>query len=298
MNNTTRIINDGDRKYVLRLYNNHGDANTVKLEHEVLKALSGADLDFRVPEPVANREGDTVTVLPDGKIACLFRYIEGARPDPRNAAQVKALGAATGAISSALNGVNVSFKPQYSPYYELGTTYEAMDKRALLELVDREPLFRGQAMQFGYLQDQREQALKLCERAASLPRQWIHGDICCGNALSIGDRLSGILDFEFVTIDSRAMELAVMMVDLLKREFASGSRDRLAIAAEAFQDVVALTAEERKLLPVLMKLRLLDITLHFAVRYRDGLDGPDVLSGIVDSCAYGCEWITNHKPVY
>ncbi|MDF2835410.1 MAG: aminoglycoside phosphotransferase, partial [Paenibacillus sp.] len=270
MNNTTRIINSGDRKYVLRLYNNHGDVDTVKLEHEVLKALSGADLNFRVPDPVANTEGETVTVLPDGKLACLFRYIEGVRPDPYNTAQVQALGAATGSISLALNGIRCAAAPQYSPYYELGSTYEAMDKPAFLALADRDPSFRGQALQFGYLQEQREQALRQCERVAALPRQWIHGDICCGNALRIGDRISGILDFEFVTIDSRAMELAVMLVDLLKKDIASGSRDRLMVAAEAFQNVVKLTSEERKLLPILMKLRLLDITLHFAARYRDG----------------------------
>lgn len=298
MNNTTRIVNCGDHKYVLRLYNNHGDMNTVKLEHDVLKALSGTELGFRVPEPIANIDGDTVTVLPDGKLAYLFHYIEGERPDPAHMAHIRALGQATGVISSALNGINYASEPQYSPYYELGSTYSSMDKRMFEELAGRDAVLRDLALQFQYLQDQREQALALCERVAALPRQWIHGDICCGNALSGGDRITGILDFEFVTIDSRAMELAVMMVDLLKKDLAANSENRLMVAATAFQEVVKLTSEERKLLPALMKLRLLDITLHFAVRYRDGLDGPEVLAGIVDSCAYGCEWITNHKPVY
>lgn len=298
MNNTTRIVNSGGRKYVLRLYNNHGDIHTVRLEHEMLKALSGSALGFRVPETVANADGDTVTVLADGKLACLFHYIEGVRPDPANMAQIKALGKATGEISSALNGVNCAILPQYSPYYELGSTYAEMDNHAFVELAARNSKLRRLALQFQYLQDQREQTLALCERVASLPRQWIHGDICCGNALSEGDRITGILDFEFVTIDSRAMELAVMMVDLLKKEVGGDNQDRMAVAATAFQEVVKLTAGERKLLPILMKLRLLDITLHFAVRYRDGLDGPEVLAGIVDNCAYGCEWITNNKPVY
>lgn len=298
MNNTTRIISCGEQKYVLRLYNNHGDANTVRLEHEMLKALSPAKLEFRIPEPVPNAAGDTVTVLPDGKLACLFGYIEGERPTLANSAHVRALGTAAGQLSRAFNGVNLSITPEYSPYYELGDTYATMDKPSFLGLAKGEPMLRELAEQFGYLQAEREELLKACVQVAALPRQWIHGDICFGNALSIGDRISAILDFEFVTVDSRAMELAVLMVDLLKRDAAAGSAAMLESAARAFQESVELTAEERKLLPALMKLRLLDVTLHFAVRLREGLDQPDVLASIVDSCAYGCEWINQHQPVY
>ncbi|MDQ6418054.1 phosphotransferase [Paenibacillus sp. LHD-117] len=298
MNNTTRIVSSGEKKYVLRIYNNHGDADTVRFEHDMLKALTREKLDFQVPEPVPNKAGDSVTMLEDGKLACVFRYIEGVRPTPENSAHVSSLGAATGKLCKVLSGVKLDRMPQYSAYYELGQTYAAMDKPSFLGLANMSEYLREQAQQFGYLQNERETVLRACEDVAGLPRQWIHGDICFGNALSTGDRIAGILDFEFVTVDSRAMELAVLMVDLLKREIAAGSSEKLALVADAFLSIVELTAEERKLLPTLMKLRLLDVALHFALRFREGLDGPEVLSGIVDSSAYGCEWIAKHKPVY
>ncbi|MHA6484056.1 phosphotransferase [Paenibacillus sp. strain BS8-2] len=298
MNNTTRIVNCGAHKFVLRLYNNHEDMATVRLEHQVLKAITGSELGFQVPDPVVNRIGDTISVLPEGKLACLFRYIEGERPDPDNIILIKELGTATGKISLVLNDINNIDNPQYSPYYELGITYAAMDKHRFLAIADQNVAFRHLSKSFELLQREREQLLSLCNQVADLPRQWIHGDICCGNTLHLGERISGVLDFEFVTLDSRAMELAVVMVDLLRRELGDGISERLRAVHDAFQEVVPLNAEERNLLPTLMKLRLLDITLHFAVRYSEGLDGPDVLAGIVDRCAFGCEWISKHKPIY
>ncbi|MOA62930.1 hypothetical protein D3C78_1884940 [compost metagenome] len=55
-----------------------------------------------------------------------------------------------------------------------------------------------------------------------------------------------------------------------------------------------LSEEEAERLPDLIKLRMLDVALHFAVRLRDGLDNANVLSGIIDQCAFGCSWINKH----
>ncbi|GBG07912.1 hypothetical protein PAT3040_02476 [Paenibacillus agaridevorans] len=291
MNNTTRIISCGMDKYVLRLYNNHGDADTVRQEHDMLKALSNEKLAFRIPSPVYNLDGSTITQLPDGKLACLFNYIEGERPSPEKSTHVEALGSACGELSRILSGIKFRAVSGYSPYYDLAETYASMDKASLLGLADSDAGIAERIPKLEYLQKERERALQACMSVAQLPQQWIHGDICFGNALSIGDAISGLLDFEFVTMDCRAMELAVLLVDLLKPELATGSKERLELAARAFQTAVPLTSVERNLLPTLMRLRLLDVALHFAVRYRDGLDGPEVLADIVDNCAFGCEWL-------
>ncbi|WP_028610702.1 phosphotransferase [Paenibacillus harenae] len=293
MNNTTRIIASGQERYVLRIYNNHKDAGIVRLEHEVLAALQQQKPPFRVPIPVRNKRGDTVCTAGDGTLSALFQYIEGDRPNPENPAHVLALGRTAALLTAALGRINPAGKPLYSPYYELESTYEAMDEHAFLSIADRSEAFAARRNRFLYLQKERLSLRAECEAVSRLPKQWIHGDLVFNNTVSQGDDIIGVLDFEFSTIDVRAMELAVVIVDLLKPDDpACGMKVKRLL--EGYHESFRLTGEEIMMLPVLMKLRLLDVALHFAVRLRDGLDGEEVLCGIMDQTLFGCGWINEN----
>lgn len=298
MNNITRMASCGNDRYVIRIYNNYGNAAAVDLEHEMLLHLGGGEsLPFRTPQPVRNSEGATFTALPGGKLAAIFRYIEGERPSAERPGHAAALGEAAGRLSKALADVRLKSKPQYSPYYELASTYAAMDKATFLSLCHRSAALAGKRDALIRIQEDRESAERLCGEVAKLPRQWIHGDLVFNNSLCAGNTIVGVLDFEFVTVDCRAMELAVIAADLLKPGFA-GAGTAIAEVCKGFGRIVALTKEERELLPVLMKLRMLDVTLHFAIRYVEGLDSAEVLDGILDSAMHGLDWLERDKPAF
>ncbi|MBD2869773.1 phosphotransferase [Paenibacillus arenilitoris] len=293
MNNTTRIINAGSERFVLRIYNNHRDPAIVRLEHEVLAALDRRDPPFRVPSPVRDKKGETVGIAGDGTVSALYRYIEGERPDPEKPAHVFALGRTAALLTSAMSRIEPAGAPLYSPYYELEDTYAAMDERAFLALPESFEALAPIRVRFAMLQKEREGLREAREAAARLPKQWIHGDLVFNNTVAQGDEIVGVLDFEFSTKDARAMELAVIVADLLKPDD-PGCGEKIGLLLGGYRESFRLSEEERRLLPALMKLRLLDVALHFAVRLRDGLDREDVLSGIIEQTAFGCGWINEY----
>jgi len=293
MNNTTRMISSGNKRFVLRIYNNHKDIDIVKLEHEVLDALNKQELTFRVPIPVHNKKGDTISVAADGTLSSLFHYIAGDRPTASNPAHVYALGAAAAKLSSALSDINPNGLPQYTPYYMLEHTYATMDEEAFFAMAEQSDGLAVRKSSFIALHEERLRLKAECSQLEQLPQQWIHGDLVFNNTVSQGDDIIGVLDFEFTTIDVRAMELAVIIVDIIKPNNLN-LRANAKQLLQGYQDTNPLTDDELKMLPLLMKLRLLDVALHFAIRLRDNLDNEEILCNIIDQSTFGCRWINEH----
>jgi homoserine kinase type II len=293
MNNTTRMIASGGQRFVLRIYNNHKDEDIVRLEHEVLVQLTRQELSFRVPAPIRNKRGDTVSIASDGTLSSLFHYIEGDRPTAANAAHVYALGRAAAELTAALSHIQPDGKPLYSPYYLLEKTYASMDGTAFLSMADRSETLAARRSSFIALDEERRKLAEECEELALLPQQWIHGDLVFNNTVSKNDAIIGVLDFEFTTVDVRAMELAVIAVDLIKPS-ETEVQEKVRLLLQGYQNTLTLSEQELKKLPSLMKLRLLDVALHFSVRLRDQLDKEDVLCGIIDQCMFGCDWINEN----
>ncbi|CAM4204294.1 phosphotransferase [Paenibacillus alkaliterrae] len=293
MNNTTRMITAGADRYVLRIYNNHRDANIVRLEHEVLAELRRLKLPFQVPVPVQNKWGDTINISRDGTLSAMFHYIDGERPSSANEAHVLALGKAAARLTSALSEIKPERGPLYSPYYSLESTYSSMDETAFAAMADLGEGLAARSESFALLLGERRGLIEECEAISRLPKQWIHGDLVFNNTVAQGDDIVGVLDFEFCTVDVRAMELAVILVDLIKPDDpACGAKVKLLL--KEYVRSFPLPAEECERLPALMKLRLLDVALHFAARLKDGLDEEHILCGIIDQSAFVCKWINEN----
>ncbi|SFE58057.1 homoserine kinase type II [Paenibacillus algorifonticola] len=295
MNNTTRIVQAGNNRYVLRIYNNHQNKSTVLLEHEVLFGLlEQGNRHFDIPKPVANRAGQTVTEAKDGKLATLCHFIEGKRPSVENISHIKGLGIATAALCKGLNAIRPQGEPIYDPYYKLEQSYEAISIPAMLDIASEAGLLPEFEEQVVCLQQERELLQNDLKSIAELPRQWIHGDLNFSNSVARGDAIVGLLDFEFCTVDVRAMELAVVIVDLI--DWADeGQLERIALFCEGFGSELRLTAEEASGITLLLKLRMLDVALHFMTRWREQLDEAAVLQKIVIQAAKIVKWTGSNE---
>lgn len=294
MNNTTRMVLTDQGRYVLRIYNNHKDKPTVQLEHELLKALQHSEHPFQVPVPVANHEGDTVTVGPEGTLAAMYLYIAGERPTIDNTAHITSLGYAAAALTTALSKVEPQLKPIYQPYYKLEESYASLDRQSMQDIAASAEVLQERVSKFEALQRIRDNLGSAIASIEELPHQWIHGDLNFSNAVAAGDQVVGILDFEFSTIDVRAMELAVVIVDLITED-ETLTMDRIRLFCEGYGSGLKLLEREINSLPVLLKLRMLDVTLHFASRWKEELDPADVLAGIVDQAHRVCEWVERNE---
>ncbi|MFC4809552.1 homoserine kinase [Paenibacillus sp. GCM10023250] len=296
MNNTTRMVYAANDRYVLRVYDNHRDRAVVRVEHGLLAALRQAGLSFRVPSPVAARDGSSIAEAPDGKLAALFGYIDGDRPSPDNPDHVAGLGRAAGELTQALAacGPIAGLEPMYKPYYDFEATHAAADETMLAALCRRSPALAERAADVAALHALRMRLTALIDRIKRLPQQWIHGDIVFSNALAQGGAIVGLLDFEFCTVDVRAMELAVVLAD-----FASGDDERAFGQMERFcagyGEKRPLGPEEIALLPDLMQLRMIDVWLHFAIRFAEGLDPERVWIREIERVFAACGWIERRR---
>ena len=96
----------------------------------------------------------------------------------------------------------------------------------------------------------------------SLPRGAIHGDLFHDNALFYdekhdGDKLGGILDFDYACTDSFALDLAVLLNDWCIDEHSQLVETRVRAVVDAYQKQRPLEAIEIEALPLLLRLAAL-----------------------------------------
>lgn len=198
ISNDTFFVSTGSGEHVLRLYS-HLRVAGIRFEHEILRRLVDAELPFRVPLPLATTHSDTVALEVDSaRHAALFPRIPGVHLDDDQIEGVRRAASAFATLDVALGAIERTDSPAPSFSGDLEAVHSAVTDLAQLEPV------LGAA------------ALRLLTRAAdiaqpmyaSLPSQLIHGDFAFGNILMREGRVRGVLDFEFVGRDVRAMEVA------------------------------------------------------------------------------------------
>jgi Ser/Thr protein kinase RdoA (MazF antagonist) len=313
--------------YVLRLYNNGNEMRRVRVEHFVLQQLAHQtqrldkelgvdggvqaegrrDEDFDVPRALPALKSDssphsnlasyphlnTIVQLSNGAAASLFHLIPGSLPKLRFA---KHLGRACGALSTRLGQITESLPDAVrsditvSPYYDLYKAHPSMSKGAFFEAVKDEAYDRCR----GAMDELLRQILSLEEslasfHAISLPHQLIHGDLHYDNILCLEDgTVSGILDFEFLAIDWRVMELAIC---LSKYAAEPDAMDNFAEFIEGYASAGIVTEAEALVVPDLIRLRILSNVIYFVGRAICREDSPKILtdgkaSSYVDRLAF------------
>lgn len=289
-NNTTCFIYNSRRRSVMRIYNTHRDKSRIEFEFAVLDSLQPMNLSFKIPSPIPSTSGEKTVRVQDGsdRYACLFAYIEGAHPEEDSIQAAYSFGEKTGELVHVLAICSVGKEPVYPPYFELLQSYPSCSKAFILDFCMQPPLeFQEQRDELLSLQ---EAYIDICSRLdsiKSLPQQLVHGDLNFSNLLVDSENMytvTALLDFEFCTLDVRVMEPAVVISGFL------GIRDEREIIrqfCEGFASVVRLSAEEIIAIPVLMRLRLVDVFLHFLSRYRKGTDEVHILKEQVDMLANG-----------
>lgn len=287
-NNTTRYIENKGRNCVLRIYETHRDREKIAFEHELLDRLQEVSLSFQTPIPVRTQDGESIIRMEDGsnRFACLFEYIEGVRPKDGSFQAALSFGQAAAELVQALATVKTNLTPVYRPYYELPQSYPDCNYETVLSFCEQPPeMFRSQQDALLILGKAYDEICDCLEDLANLPKQLVHGDLNPSNLLvdeEHPDDITALLDFEFCTWDVRAMEPAVVISDLLGY---AGKRESVRQFCEGFGSLLRLKTEEIANIPNLIRLRKVDVFLHFLSRYLKGTDGPEVLKTQAEALA-------------
>ncbi|AZK47294.1 phosphotransferase [Paenibacillus lentus] len=289
-NNTTYFIQGSRRRCVLRIYETHQDIDKIRFEHAVLQELNQFAVSFRVPMPIRTITDETIVKLEDGsgRYACMFEYIVGLRPEGDSVRAAFSFGEAAGELLMALSAVEPGLPPAYRPYYELSESYPACSPDVVLEFCTHPPEpFKDLQESLSKLARAYLDLLQKLDGLEKLPQQLIHGDLNYSNLLvdtHDPGRVTALLDFEFCTKDVLAMEPAVIISGLLGQGDHE-DRETVKLFCEGFGGRVRLMPEEIEAIPLFMRLRQIDVFLHFLSRFFNGTDDPLVLRKQVKSTA-------------
>jgi homoserine kinase type II len=230
----------------------------VTTEHERLvltlyERLPGEDLPFYLnlmahlaqhgvpaPAPVADRSGTYFSVL-NNKPASLVTRLDGIpqlSPDAGHCAQI-------GATLAQLHVATGTFRGRHAN--PRGATWRTQAARAVRRFL--------LPPQLELLNAEMDVQRKMARRR--LPHSAIHGDLFRDNALFVGDRLAGIIDFGFAATDALAYDLAITVNDWCVDPEAELDTLRTCALIEAYQAVRPLTDDERDAWPLLLRLAAL-----------------------------------------
>ncbi|HWO95266.1 MAG TPA: phosphotransferase [Bacillus sp. (in: firmicutes)] len=297
-NNTTRFLKVNDKQYVVRIYETHQDERKVRYEHAILLALKELPLAFGIPEPVMTIEGDTIVRTKDGKLASVFHFLDGENPQLTEPNQLYSFGKITGQLTNALAMVQINESPIYRPYYEIEHTHPhcSLDK-VMSFCVNPSIEFAEQDTELIHIAKQIVAFQKIAPRLKLLPHQMVHGDLNASNILvNQEDIVSAVLDFEFVTNDLRAIELAVCLADFIRPDQEEAMIwTRIDAFLSGYGSVMKLTDNEIDIIPTLVQLRGLDVFIHFLGRYWDKVDSADNVKKQLYKNAIRANWLNSNK---
>lgn len=246
---------------------------------------------------VATRQGDTLLLL-DGRAYEVQLYLDGRDYDPASPAQAAAVGEALAAYHRAARSFPQrpdDAEPRYVPGVLNGLVERLLERDVMGEL--HEPLA-------WYSERAARLRARLSDEAyAALPHLPIHGDVHADNFRFVGDRVSGLLDFDQVAWDARVVDLADALVAFATAAGGAEAQGwgvfrgpldepRAASLLGAYGAVAPMSTAEAEALPVVLEVLWLRGELGRVLSTPEG--APDYHLEVL---AQGCRlvaWLEDH----
>ncbi len=270
-NNHLFDVQGGDRHYVLRIYGNHSKPNLIAHELGVLWQVGQSALPFVVPVPVLTKTGQMCALMNlqgQRALAVLLPFIEGENPETRDLAQTEAVGEALAQLLIALMPIQPGEAHTSAGYGDLSKLHPLVPDpweaaNCLPATVPKSKKHRLNAI-LDLLHERRA-------HIGRLPQQLTHGDVIPGNILADGAKVTGIIDFEFCTMNPRAVDLACA-VDSWTYGALNSGREWPVIAAlcRGYARYGSLNADEIECIPALLLLRNCVVLLHIIGQFVGG----------------------------
>jgi homoserine kinase type II len=254
--NTNYKLTTPAGRFILTIFEKRTRAADLPFFMAVMEQLAAKG--FAAPRPIATRAGAYLTEV-KGKPAALVSFLDGEWPRKWEVSHCAAVGAALARMHVALEGFAGARANALSV-----DGWEALIAPRLAQVEALRPDLAALIER-----DMRE------VRAAwptGIPRGVIHADLFPDNALFVGDRLTGVIDFYFACTDFLAYDLAVCLNAWCFVEEREYSVERANAMIGAYESVRPLTAPERTAMPILARGAALRF---FATRLADWSATPD-----------------------
>jgi homoserine kinase type II len=253
--NSNFLLETEKGRFILTIYEKRVARGDLPFFMDVMERL--ADRGFPAPRPMRRRDGALLSDV-RGKACALIAFLSGVSPKKPSAAQCRAIGAALAGMHMALDGFPAA-------------RANALGLHAWRPLIAPK-LALADSLRQGLAADivtDLDAVLQAWPHA--LPSGIIHADLFPDNALFLGDRVAGVIDFYFACADALAYDLAVCVNAWCfeARGAFNITKGRALIAG--YESVRALSQSERAALPILARGAALRF---FATRLADWADTP------------------------
>ena len=246
VNSITRVVETDGERFVV-----HARPLSPRISHEhgVLAYLAQRGLSFAVPAPVPSAAGAT-WVEAAGMAVTVTRWISGSAPEEGSLEQAQACGKALAELDRALASLpDASLPASANVRGSIEEWPDARYREVLLAMF--------------------EQTHAAEPGLSALPRQTIHRDFDQSNVLVDGDRVSGVLDFEFCGADIRVLDLTYALSQWPGRLRTSGKEGAVVESfARGYQSLLPLSEAEIEAVPDVLRRRWTTTLTFRQTRYE------------------------------
>ena len=233
-------MEDGQR-YVLTIFERL-DGNELPYFMRLMKHLATEGL--QSPDVQVRKDGSLVFEFPaDGglKQGCIVSCLSGETLDFLNKSQLRSSGEALATLH--LCGAN------FEEHRENPTGMSWLQENITYMQQDVEKVYGAAALALlkEELDYQNQQSMD------KLPRGVIHGDLFCDNILFEGDDVSGVIDFYYAHDSAYVMDIAIA-INAQAIVLGEDDQSRMEAFLDGYSSKRKLSAEEKKALPVLLRL--------------------------------------------
>ncbi len=266
-NNIVLVVHTGDGRFMWKQYGAAHDLASIRYEHDLLSELAESDLSFAVPAPIPTREGELL-LRQGNSWGALTHFFAGERCNPERTDEVELLGAATGELQRMLQDFATEPRPGRTLFDALfDFPRPAVEPLSLTPEALGAPSTRGNGALCGWWREEAVQLEAFSMGAyRSLPWQVCHNDVTPGNVLVAQGRVVAVLDFEFVCLAARALDVAMGLRMTMRIWENEEPWDVVRRYMHGYNRFVNLTAAEIHALPMLLRLRSAIPTLWWMAR--------------------------------
>lgn len=254
--NSNFLLHTGAGEFILTLYEKRVEAVDLPFFLGLMQHLALKDI--ACPLPVRRRDGELIGQLA-GRPAAIVTFLEGVWPRRPTATQCREVGRALAGLHTAgadftLRRDNALSVDGWRRLWAGARDRSHEVDPGLLEEIDADFVMFGR------------------DWPSDLPSGVIHADLFPDNVFFLGDRLSGLIDFYFACNDFYAYDVAVCLNAWCFEKDGAFNRTKGAALLAGYQSARPLSAEERRLLPLLARGSALRFLL---TRLYDWLTIPD-----------------------
>ncbi len=235
--NSNFLLQTEGGRFILTIYEKRVNPEELPFFMQLMEALAAKGIP--APRPMLAKDGQALRRIKN-KPAALVTFLDGVSPKKPSVNQCRALGAAMAQMHLALS--DFSLRRQNS----LGATSWAKlfeGRHAAAETLKHGEGDRVAAdLQF-----------LAAHWPSNLPEGVIHADLFPDNALFLGDRLSGIIDFYFACTDALAYDLAISLNAWCFEPSGEYNLTKGQAMILGYESGRPLNADERAALPILAR---------------------------------------------